>query len=340
MGEDNPATTTIQTTTTEEEEEKLDPLKSIKDQIVAYDPEDKDKEADGGNPLTKEQESEALPTLKSGQKYTCFTCQTQDSYKWFKSKMEENVGKVICKRCYHKELVELSDKICAACGTSKTSGCWYRSKKDDSKCLCQKCYKKEARSMVDKTCRACSTTKSSQWTRSKMIPGADLCTQCYRKETKIREGKIDMEQLKKEAGILELRKKSDDAEEAESGASDATAAGGIGGKRTHLPHEVAPPPPKKVKKSYYQKKRPVIIPDISPEDAEKLLRAAVIPKTEEELEEEKKFRQLSSKCCVCNSEDLDNRWKESVLHLEGKLCDICYFKELLIRGGLPLAASN
>ena len=107
--------------------------------------------------------------------------------------------------------------------------------------------------MVDKTCRACSTTKSSQWTRSKMIPGADLCTQCYRKETKIREGKIDMEQLKKEAGILELRKKSDDAEEAESGASDATAAGGIGGKRTHLPHEVAPPPPKKVKKSYYQK---------------------------------------------------------------------------------------
>ena len=83
-----------------------------------------------------------------------------------------------------------------------------------------------------------------------MIPGADLCTQCYRKETKIREGKIDMEQLKKEAGILELRKKSDDAEEAESGASDATAAGGIGGKRTHLPHEVAPPPPKKVKKSY------------------------------------------------------------------------------------------
>ena len=113
MGEDNPATTTIQTTTTEEEEEELDPLKSIKDQIVAYDPEDKDKEADGGNPLTKEQESEALPTLKSGQKYTCFTCQTQDSYKWFKSKMEENVGKVICKRCYHKELVELSDKICA-----------------------------------------------------------------------------------------------------------------------------------------------------------------------------------------------------------------------------------
>ena len=116
MGEDNPATTTIQTTTTEEEEEKLDPLKSIKDQIVAYDPEDKedkDKEAGGGNPLTKEQESEALPTLKSGQKYTCFTCQTQDSYKWFKSKMEENVGKVICKRCYHKELVELSDKICA-----------------------------------------------------------------------------------------------------------------------------------------------------------------------------------------------------------------------------------
>lgn len=111
MDEDN--ATTIQTTT-EKEEEKLDPLKSIKDQIVAYDPEDKeDKEADGGNPLTKEQESEALPTLKSGQKYTCFTCQTQDSYKWFKSKMEENVGKVICKRCYHKELVELSDKICA-----------------------------------------------------------------------------------------------------------------------------------------------------------------------------------------------------------------------------------
>ena len=42
-----------------------------------------------------------------------------------------------------------------------------------------------------------------------MIPGADLCTQCYRKETKIREGKIDMERLKKAAGITVLRKKSD-----------------------------------------------------------------------------------------------------------------------------------
>jgi hypothetical protein len=193
--------------------------------------------------------------------------------------------------------------------------------------------------MVDKTCRACLTTKSSQWTRSKMIPGADLCTQCYRVETKIREGKMDMEQLKKDAGITELKKKSDETEEAAAGASDGAAAG-IGGKRTHLPHEVAPPQAKKPKKSYYQKKRPVILPDISPEDAEKLLRAAVTPKTEEELEEEKKFRELSSKCCVCNSEDLDNRWKESVLHMEGKLCDICYFKELLIRGGLPLAASN
>ena len=64
--------------------------------------------------------------------------------------------------------------------------------------------------MVDKTCRTCLTTKSSQWTRSKMIPGADLCTQCYRTETKIREGKMDMEQLKKDAGITELKKKSDE----------------------------------------------------------------------------------------------------------------------------------
>ena len=40
-------------------------------------------------------------------------------------------------------------------------------------------------------------------------PGSGLCTQCYRKETKIREGKIDMERLKKAAGITVLRKKSD-----------------------------------------------------------------------------------------------------------------------------------
>ena len=159
-----------------------------------------------------------------------------------------------------------------------------------------------------------------------MIPGASLCTQCYRKETKIREGKIDMERLKKAAGITVLRKKSDVAN--------------VGAKRTHLPHEIAPPQIKKPKKSYYQKKRPVILPDISPEDAEKLLRAAVVQKTKEELEEEEKFREVSSKCCVCNSEDLDNRWKDSVLHLDGKLCDICYFKELLIRGGMPLTASN
>ncbi len=194
--------------------------------------------------------------------------------------------------------------------------------------------------MMDKTCRACQTKKSSQWTRSKMIPGADLCTQCYRKETKIREGKIDMERLKKAAGITVLRKKSD-VGLAASEASDVTVAN-VGAKRTHthLPHEIAPPQIKKPKKSYYQKKRPVILPDISPEDAEKLLRAAVVQKTKEELEEEEKFREVSSKCCVCNSEDLDNRWKDSVLHLDGKLCDICYFKELLIRGGMPLMASN
>jgi hypothetical protein len=171
-----------------------------------------------------------------------------------------------------------------------------------------------------------------------MIPGASLCTQCYRKETKIREGKIDMERLKKAAGITVLRKKSD-VGLAASEASDVTVAN-VGAKRTHLPHEIAPPQIKKPKKSYYQKKRPVILPDISPEDAEKLLRAAVVQKTKEELEEEEKFREMSSKCCVCNSEDLDNRWKDSVLHLDGKLCDICYFKELLIRGGMPLTASN
>ena len=55
MGEDNPATTTIQTTTTEEEEEKLDPLKSIKDQIVAYDPEDKEEKDKENEREEKEQ---------------------------------------------------------------------------------------------------------------------------------------------------------------------------------------------------------------------------------------------------------------------------------------------
>jgi len=100
----------------EKEERKIDPLKSIKDQIVAYDPiagEEEEEQQKQKQNLTKAQESEALPTLKNGEKYTCYTCQTQDSYKWFKSKMEETLGKVVCKRCYHKELVEMSDKICA-----------------------------------------------------------------------------------------------------------------------------------------------------------------------------------------------------------------------------------
>jgi hypothetical protein len=101
----------------EKEERNIDPLKSIKDQIVAYDPiageEEEEQEQQQKQILTKKQESEALPTLKNGEKYTCYTCQTQDSYKWFKSKMEETLGKVVCKRCYHKELVEMSDKICA-----------------------------------------------------------------------------------------------------------------------------------------------------------------------------------------------------------------------------------
>jgi len=91
------------------------------------------------------------------------------------------------------------------------------------------------------------------------------------------------------------------------------------------------------KKSYYQKKRPVIIiPDLTPEEAEKILQAAVVPKTEKELEEEKKTKGQNTKCCDCGMDELDNRWKDSVVHLNGKLCDICYFKELLFRGGMPL----
>ena len=106
-----------------------DPLKPIKDQIIAYDP--IAGEADDDSPrkenecdddvgerrhhhrLTKEQESEALPTLKDGKTYTCFTCATRESYKWFNGKKEETAGEVICKKCYHKELVDLSDRICA-----------------------------------------------------------------------------------------------------------------------------------------------------------------------------------------------------------------------------------
>ena len=42
-----------------------------------------------------------------------FHVQTQESYKWFNGKKEETAGEVICKKCYHKELVDLSDKICA-----------------------------------------------------------------------------------------------------------------------------------------------------------------------------------------------------------------------------------
>ena len=109
-------------------EKEEDPLKPIKDQIIAYDP-IAGEEADGGDStrkecddehhhhhhrrLTKEQESEALPTLKDGKTYTCFTCATRESYKWFNGKKEETAGEVICKKCYHKELVDLSDRICA-----------------------------------------------------------------------------------------------------------------------------------------------------------------------------------------------------------------------------------
>ena len=106
-----------------------DPLKPIKDQIIAYDPiageeadgddstcKENDQKCDVGehhHRLTKEQESEALPTLKDGKTYTCFTCATRESYKWFNGKKEETAGEVICKKCYHKELVDLSDRICA-----------------------------------------------------------------------------------------------------------------------------------------------------------------------------------------------------------------------------------
>ena len=36
-----------------------------------------------------------------------------ESYKWFNGKKKETAGEVICKKCYHKELVDLSDRICA-----------------------------------------------------------------------------------------------------------------------------------------------------------------------------------------------------------------------------------
>jgi hypothetical protein len=219
-----------------------------------------------------------------------------------------------------------------SCGTDKTSGCWYKSKREcaSDKDLCQRCYKKESRVMTDKTCLGCRTTRSSQWTRSKLVPGADLCTQCYRKETKIREGKIDVTELKRKIGMKDAPK--DDLERSATPGNLSGASPGVGNQGA-----ASAQTQKVKKKSYYQKKRPVIIiPDLTPEEAEKILQAAVVPKTEKELEEEKKTKGQNTKCCDCGMDELDNRWKDSVVHLNGKLCDICYFKELLFRGGMPL----
>ena len=79
------------------------------------------------------------------------------------------------------EALELVDKKCHSCETTKTSRQWYKSKITVGD-LCKRCYRIELVALQHKTCIACSSkTTSGHWYKSKLLPDGDLCNNCYGK---------------------------------------------------------------------------------------------------------------------------------------------------------------
>ena len=109
----------------------------------------------------------------------CSRCACLASCAWHKSKTTPNAS--LCETCYRVEALELVDKKCHSCETTKTSRQWYKSKITVGD-LCKRCYRIELVALQHKTCIACSSkTTSGHWYKSKLLPDGDLCNNCYGK---------------------------------------------------------------------------------------------------------------------------------------------------------------
>ena len=109
----------------------------------------------------------------------CSRCACLASCAWHKSKTTPNAS--LCETCYRVEALELVDKKCHSCETTKTSRQWYKSKITVGD-LCKRCYRIELVALQQKTCIACSSkTTSGHWYKSKLLPDGDLCNNCYGK---------------------------------------------------------------------------------------------------------------------------------------------------------------
>ena len=109
----------------------------------------------------------------------CSRCTCLASCAWHKSKTQPNAS--LCETCYRVEALELVDKKCHSCETTKTSRQWYKSKITVGD-LCKRCYRIELVALQHKTCIACSSkTTSGHWYKSKLLPDGDLCNNCYGK---------------------------------------------------------------------------------------------------------------------------------------------------------------
>ena len=109
----------------------------------------------------------------------CSRCACLSSCAWHKSKTTANAS--LCETCYRCEALELVDKKCHSCETTKTSRQWYKSKIAVGD-LCKRCYRIELVALQHKTCIACSSqTTSGHWYKSKLLPDGDLCNNCYGK---------------------------------------------------------------------------------------------------------------------------------------------------------------
>jgi len=138
--------------------------------------------AAGGTTTTTTMQRQPASTLTPTTSTTtriCSRCTCLASCAWHKSKTQPNAS--LCETCYRVEALELVDKKCHSCETTKTSRQWYKSKITVGD-LCKRCYRIELVALQHKTCIACSSkTTSGHWYKSKLLPDGDLCNNCYGK---------------------------------------------------------------------------------------------------------------------------------------------------------------
>ena len=115
----------------------------------------------------------------------CSRCACLSSCAWHKSKTTANAS--LCETCYRCEALELVDKKCHSCETTKTSRQWYKSKIAVGD-LCKRCYRIELVALQHKTCIACSRPCSAVSCMGSLRPLACGCVDVKSHSPGSREG--------------------------------------------------------------------------------------------------------------------------------------------------------